>query len=1084
MNQLAGIGRCDYEPKPVSARGLRRCLRSWPMLSVCILTMAFLAHHPKARAQSVDGAVSPVLPPDAAELASRKPKRDWSAAATTLRIVLPPANEADQQAEPGSGQPLQIGFHRAIPSEFQGDLSSRMDWTALGDGSIVGAVSVTSPEARAVRAGIRAELGSGGEVRFFDSRTSTNDAVQGRGHQEFPVMTRADFREGGESETVWSPIVESDTIGIEVTLPSRDALSDFSFSIEKISHIYAPMQQLGHTPIRLECSNHVDVQCRSRSARDQQGAVGRIVFEVDGGTAMCSGTLLNDTRDDGYIPYFLTANHCVSTNTVARTIEARWFYQRASCGSERLDPRDETTQGGALVLATSVAQDSTLLRFRSSLPGGLYYSGWSADAVSHPTQVYGIHHPDGGVKKYSAGRTLRHQDARICEDSENDIGCITVKDAVIVDWSDGTVEPGSSGSGLFDDNRLIGVASGTGGTCAERNAYYGPFQHFFPRVRRWLSPDPYSVPFVTAASDRQRQGLVRIINHSERAGSVNIRAIDDTGERFGPVSLRLEAQAAVHLSSADLENGNAERGLPRGVGNGTGNWRLEFSTALPIEALAYIRTRDGVMASMHEVAAATDEGSNRYHVPFVNPGSNSSQQSLLRLINPGSGTANIVITGVDDMGDAAPLGEVSLTLRTRAARMVSARELERGGEGLSGRLGDGTGNWRLSVSGDRPLQVMSLLQHSTGHLTNLSRGRDGVTVGTPPPPDAPDLVVQSPSVSDSSLNPRQRFTLRATVRNSGTARSAATTLRYYRSTDATISTSDTSVGTDAVGGLSTSSASAESIGLTAPSSAGTYYYGACVSSVSGESNTGNNCSSGVRVTVQTPPTGQPDLVVQSPSVSDSSLNTGQSFTLRATVRNSGTARSAATTLRYYRSSNATISTSDTAVGTDAVSALSASATSAESISLRAPSSAGTYYYGACVNTVSGESNTRNNCSSAVRVTVQGSSGPAVTGTLSECKGTRTSFLAIDVSMSGTLQAHRRVSSVRVDGYANGYFIDSEFVGTMSSGQSRRFTLTGTFLDSSATRVDCEVRWSGTESRSQGGEVRGKSSMHSPLQVVD
>ena len=96
-------------------------------------------------------------------------------------------------------------------------------------------------------------------------------------------------------------------------------------------------------------------------------------------------------------------------------------------------------------------------------------------------------------------------------------------------------------------------------------------------------------------------------------------------------------------------------------------------------------------------------------------------------------------------------------------------------------------------------------------------------------------------------------------------------------------------------------------------------------------------------------TGSPaDLVVESTSVSDSTLTPGQSFTLRATVRNQGTGQSAATTLRYYRSSNRTISTQDTQVGTDAVSALGASRTSAESISLTAPSSEGTYYYGACV----------------------------------------------------------------------------------------------------------------------------------------
>ena len=118
-----------------------------------------------------------------------------------------------------------------------------------------------------------------------------------------------------------------------------------------------------------------------------------------------------------------------------------------------------------------------------------------------------------------------------------------------------------------------------------------------------------------------------------------------------------------------------------------------------------------------------------------------------------------------------------------------------------------------------------------------------------------------------------------------------------------------------------------------------------------------------------PPSTAPDLVVGSPSASNASLDAGASFTLRATVRNGGDGRSAATTLRYYRSSNATISASDTAVGTDAVGALSASGTSAESVRLTAPSSAGTYYYGACVDTVTGESNTRNNCSSGVRITV-------------------------------------------------------------------------------------------------------------------
>ena len=210
---------------------------------------------------------------------------------------------------------------------------------------------------------------------------------------------------------------------------------------------------------------------------------------------------------------------------------------------------------------------------------------------------------------------------------------------------------------------------------------------------------------------------MRIINHSERAGTVSIHAIDDTGERFGPVSLSLEAMQTRHFNSVDLENGNAAKGLIAGVGDGTGNWRLELSSELSIEALAYIRTPDGFVTSMHEVAAASEEGSNRYHVPFVNPGSNSNQESLLRLINPGSGDARVVITGVDDAGDAPPLGEVSLTLAAGAARMLSARELERGGSGLTGSFGgrDGevafVGDGRPAAAGGEPAPASNRASH-------------------------------------------------------------------------------------------------------------------------------------------------------------------------------------------------------------------------------------------------------------------------------------------------------------------------------------------------------------------------------------
>ena len=115
--------------------------------------------------------------------------------------------------------------------------------------------------------------------------------------------------------------------------------------------------------------------------------------------------------------------------------------------------------------------------------------------------------------------------------------------------------------------------------------------------------------------------------------------------------------------------------------------------------------------------------------------------------------------------------------------------------------------------------------------------------------------------------------------------------------------------------------------------------------------------------------GGPDPIVASASVSDNTLTLAQSFTLNATVRNQGTAPAAATTLHYYQSPDATITANDAPVGTDPVSGLSADDTSAVSIALTAPSSAGTYYYGACVQSVRGERNTDNNCSTGVQVTV-------------------------------------------------------------------------------------------------------------------
>ena len=114
---------------------------------------------------------------------------------------------------------------------------------------------------------------------------------------------------------------------------------------------------------------------------------------------------------------------------------------------------------------------------------------------------------------------------------------------------------------------------------------------------------------------------------------------------------------------------------------------------------------------------------------------------------------------------------------------------------------------------------------------------------------APDLVVDNATVSDRAPAAGGSFTLSAVVRNQGNGSSASTTLRYYRSTDSTITSGDTEVGTDSVSSLDPSESSPQTISLSAPSTLGTYYYGACVDAVDGEANTSNDCSDGVKVTV-------------------------------------------------------------------------------------------------------------------------------------------------------------------------------------------------------------------------------------------
>ena len=222
-----------------------------------------------------------------------------------------------------------------------------------------------------------------------------------------------------------------------------------------------------------------------------------------------------------------------------------------------------------------------------------------------------------------------------------------------------------------------------------------------------------------------------------------IDAVDDVGVSYAPVTLDIGAGEAVHFNSADLEAGNATKGLFGDTGTGTGNWRLRLRSRLDIEVLAYNRTGDGLLAGLYDLVPRTvvrrpEAGGEAmgHRVAIFNPASNVNQVSRLRVINPGEESATVSIEGVDDKG-MSPGVAVEFSLPGGASHTVTSQELESGqGEGLAGMLDDGEGKWQLVVTADEPVEVMSLLTSPTGHLTNLSSephvGKEGAVMHNVP----------------------------------------------------------------------------------------------------------------------------------------------------------------------------------------------------------------------------------------------------------------------------------------------------------------------------------------------------------------
>ena len=81
----------------------------------------------------------------------------------------------------------------------------------------------------------------------------------------------------------------------------------------------------------------------------------------------------------------------------------------------------------------------------------------------------------------------------------------------------------------------------------------------------------------------------------------------------------------------------------------------------------------------------------------------------------------MTISAIDDAGQISPNGDVSLMLGAGKSVEFSASDLEEGNADLlKGSLGVGSGRWRLNVTSEPKIKVMSYVLTSTGFLTNMS----------------------------------------------------------------------------------------------------------------------------------------------------------------------------------------------------------------------------------------------------------------------------------------------------------------------------------------------------------------------------
>ena len=282
------------------------------------------------------------------------------------------------------------------------------------------------------------------------------------------IIGKFDNRNISESGILPTRPVSGNKVIIEYSEPAN-AEFEGDFTLTEVNHDYLDVLRREPAGDRTEYFCMPDVLCEGV---DETLIRSTVLLTVNG-TSLCSGTLINNTKDDE-TPYLLTAMHCMNSSLQvprpleyyedrAGTIIAFFQYNRSVCGS-KIKGTEEMSLAITYPRLILEGNDLALLEFKERPPVyyNAYYAGWSLDKTGAYPPYTNLHHPRGAVKKYGS--------------YANNIALATyglfsppfnkTSHWKIPAWSIGSTDAGSSGSPLFDrQNLIVGGLSGGASTC-------------------------------------------------------------------------------------------------------------------------------------------------------------------------------------------------------------------------------------------------------------------------------------------------------------------------------------------------------------------------------------------------------------------------------------------------------------------------------------------------------------------------------------------------------------------------------------------------------------------------------------------